>query len=264
MRKSKKILVISDTHCGHRSGLISPEMDSRPGGGNTDALERFAFRRWHWDKFSSVLDTVGKVDIVIANGDLIDGPEPGSGGTELILVDRQDQVAVATDVLKHIKGSPKFFLSYGTGYHTGNVEDWERDIAKAIGGKIGDEDNISVNGVVINYRHHLSGSSVPHGRFTAIAREKLWKDIWALRGEYPTSNIIIRSHVHYHSAISGYDIGPWIAFSTPALQGYHSKYSRRVTGTVDMGVVLLEIEDGDFSFRPIIWRQEFKAPVDAG
>ena len=58
MRKSKKILVISDTHCGHRSGLISPEMDSRPGGGNTDALERFAFRRWHWDKFSSVFYTV--------------------------------------------------------------------------------------------------------------------------------------------------------------------------------------------------------------
>lgn len=134
------------------------------------------------------------------------------------------------------------FLSHNTAYHTGQLEDFEDIIADLVGAqKIGGEDNLDVNGCIINYRHHIGRSSIPHGRHTSIAKEHLWNQLWAQRGEYPLANIIIRSHVHYHA----YAGGPgWVAMTTPALQNYGGKYGSRImSGTVDIGFIVLQIDN---------------------
>jgi len=233
----KRVLVISDFHSGHVLGLTHPGFDYESGRKTETA--HYQVRRTIWDWYKERVTKL-KPDIVIMNGDAIDGKGEKSGGTEQLTTDRDEQCEMAIAALQAIPRRPKLFMSYGTGYHTGNMEDWEDIIAREIGAvKIGAEDTIEVNGLLLNYRHHIGRSGIPHGRHTAVAKEKLWNNIWAERGEYPKADVIIRSHVHYHN----YAGGPgWLALTTPALQGYGSKYgARRCTGAVDVGLVHFDI-----------------------
>ena len=248
-KKTKRVLAIGDFHCGQRGGLTPPEFEP---GGNYDPAH-YSVRRMGWDFYQATVDRL-KPDIVIFNGDAIDGKGFMSGGTELIYTDRNVQVKMAVACLQAIPGNPKIVMAYGTGYHTGKREDWEDQIADLVGAeKIGGEDTIAVNGVVINYRHHLGRSSVPHARHTAIAKEVLWNILWAERGEYPKADILIRSHVHYHNFAGG--VG-WLGMTLPALQGYVSKFGgRRMTGTIDFGLVHFDITSKeDYTWKSHILR----------
>jgi len=237
----KRVLVISDFHSGHVLGLTHPGYDFTTGHKTQTAHYQVRRTIWSWYK-ERVMKL--KPDIVICNGDCIDGKGDKSGGTELLTLDRDEQCEMAIAALQAIPRRPKLFMSYGTGYHTGNNEDWEDIVAREMEAeKIGAEDTIDVNGLLINYRHHVGRSGIPHGRHTAVAKEKLWNAIWAERGEYPKADVIIRSHVHYYNYAGGPN---WLGLTTPALQGYGSKYgARRVTGTVDVGMVHFDIWSKD-------------------
>ena len=165
----KRVLVISDFHSGHVLGLTHPGFDYESGRKTETA--HYAVRRTIWNWYKEKVKSL-KPDIVIMNGDAIDGKGEKSGGTEQITTDRDEQCEMALAGLQAIPRRPKFFMSYGTGYHTGNLEDWEDIIAREIRAeKIGAEDTISVNGLNINYRHHIGRSGIPHGRHTAVAKE---------------------------------------------------------------------------------------------
>jgi hypothetical protein len=208
----------------------------------------YEIRRMCWDWLHKEIQALGPVDLAIWNGDLIDGKGPKSGQTELLTADRGAQTDMAAAAIDAI-GAPANMLAYGTPYHTGNLEDWENEVAAKAKNvaKIGGTDWVTVHGTVIGYRHHCSRSSIPHGPFTLIAKQKLWEGLWAERGEYPDSDILIRSHVHYHCFCGG---PGWVAMTTPALQGYGSKIARRSDGVVDFGFVWLEIwGKGDFQWQ---------------
>ena len=233
----KRVLVISDQHCGHDLGLTHPSDDF------DDGTTHYLVRRTIWEWYKPLVKRL-KPHIVIVNGDAIDGDGKKSGGTEQLTTDRIKQCKMAVKTLKVIPGKPKFFMSYGTGYHTGDDEDFEDIIAREIEAqKIGAEDTIDVNGLLINYRHHIGRSGIPHGRHTAIAKERLWNLIWAERKEYPKADVLIRSHVHYYDFDGDFD---WLGMTTPALQGYGSKYGgRKCTGTVDVGLVYFDVKGKD-------------------
>lgn len=235
--KPKRVVVISDQHAGHIVGLTPPSWDiDRP---RAQLKKSYKMRRALWDFYSQSLKALQPIDILIVNGDCIDGRGEKSGGTELLYVDRNDQVDMAVDGIMEAKAG-KIVMSYGTGYHTGKEEDFEKSIADKVGAaKIGSVDSIDVNGTIINYRHYIGSSQVPHARHTAIARDHLWNVLWAERGEYPLAHIILRSHVHYYSLAGGAD---WIGMTTPGLEGYGSKFgARNISGTVDIGFLYFDI-----------------------
>ena len=256
--KPKRIVCVSDFHAGHIVGLTPPAWDiDRP---RPQLAKSFKMRRALWDFYSQSLKALQPIDILIVNGDCIDGRGEKSGGTELLYVDRQDQVDMAVDCILEAKAE-KVVMSYGTGYHTGKEEDFEKDIAGKVGAaKIGSVDSIEVNGTIINYRHYVGGSQVPHTRHTAIARDHLWNVLWAERGEYPLAHIILRSHVHYHSFAGG---PGWLAMTTPGLQGYGSKFgARNISGMVDIGFVYLDITGkGEYTWGTKIVRMPRSEPV---
>lgn len=255
-RKFVRVLAMSDTHCGHDLGLTHPEADPGP---HLDG-HKFEIRRSMWDWFVEATNRLNP-DILIFNGDAIDGKGRASGGTEQIESDRLRQTEMAAMILESL-GDPKIYMSYGTPYHTGKEEDWEDVLARRVGAvKIGGEDNLDVRGVVFNYKHHLSRSGVPYGRFTSIARDRLWNILWASRGEYPLADIILRSHVHYN-IICG-EPGEWLAMTLPSLQGYGTKYGgRRMTGTVDVGFAIFDVyEKGVWRYEVRKWRAPFQAPL---
>jgi len=255
----RRVLIASDFHSGHVVGLTMKQWDvTSP----LEYLQKAARMRELIREF--YLETIEKlkpIDLLIVPGDCIDGRGERSGGTELLTTDRNVQVKMARDAILAV-GAEVVVGAFGTAYHTGDSEDWEGILASMVNAyKWGSVDSIDVNGLIFNYRHHIGGSQTPIGRHTALAREQIWNLLWAERGEYPRADIILRAHVHYHV----FNGGPgWLAMTTPALQGYGSKFgARRMSGLVDIGLVHFDITSKeDYSWKSHLLRLPMTAPLD--
>ena len=256
--KKKRLVAIGDFHCGHYSGLTPPGWD-----GPRQAEKfpnRYNARRMVWDWYTETLKSLGKIDILLVNGDIIDGRGEKSGGTELLEIDPLEQIEMAIDCIQQANAK-KIVMTFGTQYHTGIETDFEQVAANRLHNcvKIGGEDTYNVNGWLINARHHVGRSSIAHGRFTPLAKEHVFGNImWAAREEYPMADIILRSHVHYFIFCGGAEPKPWLALTLPALQSYGGKFgTRRMTGTVDIGMVVFDLPDkskADYTWTPILTR----------
>jgi len=245
--EAKKIIALGDLHCGHMVGLTHPDYQLSKTSGDKRIAKTALAQSEMWDFYESTIKEIGPVDLLIVNGDAIDGDGVKSGGTELITTDRMEQVDMAYAALSIIDAK-KVHVSYGTGYHTGNQEDFENILADKLDASIRSHEWIDVNGTIFDVRHHVGSSSVPTSRHNAIAREHLWNQLWSDRGKQPRGDIVLRSHVHYH--YHGGD-GYFLGMTLPALQGMGSKFgSRRCTGTVDFGLVEFTVQpDGSYSWK---------------
>lgn len=253
----KRMLILSDLHAGHAVGMTPPAFNPQ----YTDPLMhidseyRSKLYEWTMDEIKKL----GRIDITIHNGDAVDGKGYKSGSTEAIEPDRNRQVEMARTFLEAIN-TKELRLTYGTGYHVGNEEDFEDNLADALGcPRPLAVLNVEVNGLVFNFKHKVGGSQIPHGRLTAQLRDKVWNDIWAQRGEFPKSDVQIRSHNHYFVHGGNYD---FLVIGTPALQGYGSKYGSRImSGTVDYGFIHADIDEkGRLSWEPHILRMPYQPP----
>lgn len=262
MAKSKKktpkrVLALGDLHSGHIIGLTPPSYQY----GTTSRKEPFLsfgkLQKETWDLYAKTIKEIGEVDLLIVNGDCIDGRGDISGSTELITSDRLEQVNIAYEALSIIKAK-NTHISYGTAYHTGKYEDYENLLAEKLNASISAHEWIDVNGCIFDVKHHIGSSGVPHGRHSAIAKERLWNTLWSFKDDQPNANIFIRSHVHYYNYCGGPD---WVGITLPALQGLGSKYgARRCSGIVDFGMVLFEIdENGGWSWKPYITKIKSQA-----
>jgi len=240
-RKRKRIVIISDMHSGHVVGLTPPDFWQNETGGTVPRQDKFArIQRESWEWYRSTIASLKPIDVLLVNGDCIDGRGERSGGTELLTSNRQSQVDMAVQCIKLAKASA-VMMTYGTAYHTGQLEDWEDAIAERVDASIGSHEWPEVNGLVFDMKHHIGSSSIPHGRHTAIARDRLWNVLWAERERQPKARVIIRSHVHYFQAVQTAD---FLALTTPALQAAGTKYGgRRCSGTVDFGLIHFDVDE---------------------
>jgi len=243
----QRILIEADYHSHHRAGLNAPDfwMPERGTNGKWGRMQREL-----WNARCDILEKIGPVDCHAINGDVIDGRGEASGSTEL-LADPSwlNQIENAEQVARQVqfKGKPRIIMSRGTSYHVGKLDDYEDMLADHLGATIKDHPFFTVDGVTFDMKHKIGSSSIPHGRGTPIARDRLWNVLWAEKGEQPKADVIIRSHVHYYSVVGG---ARWVAMTTPALQAAATKYGGRImSGTVDWGVVVFDVEDGEFSWK---------------
>jgi len=250
----KRVVVIADMHCGHRVGLTPPGYQEGirtlrdTSDHKTRQLNSAAkAQKQCWSAYDAIIADLQPIHLLIVNGDAIDGRGHRSGGTELIVDTVDEQCSMAVECIMLAKAK-HIVMTYGTPYHTGNEEDWEDMIARRVkADKIGSHEWPSVNGVVFDCKHKLGGSSIPHGRYTALAREMLWGHEWARDGLQPYANVTVRSHVHYVGFCGS--VGE-IGFTTPALQAMGTKYgARQCSGKVNWGVSYLDVEkDGTFDY----------------
>jgi len=234
-----KILLFSDPHCGHLVGLTPPEWQIPVS--ETSRSQRAKYARtqkeiWGW--YVKTLKEIGKVDHAFVMGDLVDGDGKKSGGTELITTDRSEQCDMAVECLTLIK-TDHMRMVFGTGYHAGNFEDWEAEIAKEMHCKIGSHEFPLVDGVRFDLKHHVASSKHKHLRFTAIATEIKQNNDWANCGCQYRADVTVRGHVHYFDMIKDENS---LGVVCPAMQGYGSKFgARRCSGRVNVGLVVLDI-----------------------
>ncbi len=237
-RKDRKILVMADPHCGHRCGLTPPQW------WDDMAFKWGKLQRTLWDYYIETIELWKPFDLVLVNGDMIDGKAERAGGTQLITTDRYEQADMAVEAILKT-GCKRVRMAYGTPYHAGVFEDHEntvrdRLIAKEVDAQIKSHVFLNVNGREINMKHKIESSSVPYGRLTALLKHIEWNRIWAAMGVQPRADILIRSHVHYCEGPADHD--GTIGLVTPSLQGLGDKFgSRQCVGVVHFGLVRFDI-----------------------
>jgi len=247
---NKRMVVVSDFHSGHEYGLCPPCAHRR-----SESSKQGKFEDALWKFYAKAIDSLKPIDILIVNGDCIEGKGESSGGVELLTPDRHDQAQIAADAIAYAEARTIRIL-YGTRRHVGKDEDFESVVVdklkalKAKDAKIQGHAFFRVNGCGVDVKHKVTSSAIPHGRHTAIAREHLWNVMWAEHERQPRADILVRSHVHYFDYCGGVN---WLGITTPALT-YNSHYGvRECSGIVDVGLLSFDFNDqGGYEWSPIL------------
>jgi len=252
---NKRVLICGDSHSGHRAGLTPPGWQWHEDADAPRKAKWAVLQRECWKWFVREVSRLKPIDLLILMGDIIDGKGRRSGGTELIESDRNEQVDMALKWIRWI-GAKEVRMIRGTPYHVGEEEDWEDDIARSLGCKIGDHDwyEEEKTGIVFDCKHHVVNSTIPHGRATPLLREQLWNLVWAEYEEQPRADILVRAHVHWYLGCDFVVNGrPKRVSTIPALQGMGTRFgARQMSSHVDFGLVHVDIDTktGSYTWVP--------------
>jgi hypothetical protein len=239
---SKRVVVIADLHCGHLFGLTPPGWWSTEDTTSDRLRKAAAYSREFWDFYATEVNALKPIDILIVNGDSIEGKGDKSGGRELRTSDRNEQVKMAAAAID-VAGAKTVRIAYGTAYHTGREEDFESTLPKYIeckDAKVEGHLFLDVNGCNFDIKHKVGRSGIPHGRVTPLMRAALWNEMWAMRDRQPLANVVIRSHVHYYER---WEDDSCTGIITPALQ-YNTIFGiRECEGVVNVGFICIDVDD---------------------
>lgn len=240
----KKIVIISDLHAGSAFGLSSPEYWQR------EYPKRYAMQKESWNAYASMTRKWAKPDLLVVNGDCIDGTQSKSCGAELVTNDRLEQCKMAKICIEAWKAK-KILMTFGTAYHVSETgEDFERQIADDLGATIEGRLFFKIEDLIFDCRHKIGSSGIPHGRATAILRDVSWGILKSALDEEPRADVLVRSHVHYHIWV---EQPGRVAFTTPALQLSRGRYgSRECTGETHWGAIRLTVHKGQIIGKDVI------------
>ena len=249
--RTKRIVFLSCPHCGHRTGLTPPALwwsDKPEDYDGTSSRRRAgygAIQRICWNWYSKTIESLRPIDILCVVGDAIDGKGYRSGGNELVTTDRHVQYEMAETAFRLARAKNYVFIR-GTRYHTGVEEDWEDHIAKAFpaaSSHIHNHKFLQVNGIIFDIKHKVSSSDTPYGRATAIEKQRIWNQEWAIDSRQPLADVVIRAHVHYHKLVSGIrGAKRYLCLTLPSMQELGTEYGEReCSGPVDYGLIYFDV-----------------------
>jgi len=233
MRKqvnSKSIILTADWHVGSETGL-----SATPKNKVQEAL---------LSKFKECLKLYGEPDMLIINGDAIDGDQRKSGGAGLTEGDIREQEKDVIKLIKMVKAKEVFLVS-GTAYHVGIVPS-EQKIADMLNDYCNIKAtyvrklNLTINNwFKLQARHFIGGSNNPAGRATAAGRANMWEVLNAYQTGDKAADLSLFAHVHYYDLHQS-------AFGTtmvlPCFQAYGTPYGdEKCSGHIDIGMVRLTV-----------------------
>jgi len=232
--KPTRVMIMSDLHCGNVSGIVPKHLWQR-------YSPFYHQQRTVWNFYNKAVETVKRerpVDLLVVNGDAIDGKGEKAGGTEIFLADRQDQYLCAKDVIDVVEAKEHHF-TFGTPYHTGKGEDWERPLAEIYNAPIDPVAQFSIHGIGFNVKHKVGASQIHYNRANQISKERLNNLIWADYNGQLNARIVVRSHTHGFIYAGDHR---FLACVTPGMQGFGSKYGSRQAGNlIAVGFIIVDV-----------------------
>jgi hypothetical protein len=196
------IVFINDLHCGSKRGLTPPSFwDSY----TSDGV------KWLWEKWESFHDEVktlfGEIDLLISNGDLIDGIQKRSDGVGLITSSYSGQVDIAIEALKpFISSYKKIIRIEGTWHHEGmhqalRILDEHFGIKTPQTAKDALVRDIQLDErAILNVKHQPEGSGTLY-KGTSLDREALWATMAETIHGLPKATHIVRAHLHTYASL---------------------------------------------------------------
>lgn len=98
-----RILVISDFHCGHLTGLTPPDWQWQNESETAWRKEICRYQKWAWNEYVSYLDEFRPYDRLLVLGDCVDGKGERIGGREQLTTDRDEQAEMAVACIQETK-----------------------------------------------------------------------------------------------------------------------------------------------------------------
>jgi predicted phosphodiesterase len=216
----KKVLLLSDMHVGSKWGLWPPNFKAKSARSNEiEDIPQNAVNKAIWQHWLKMLATLKKEkpDIIILNGDLIEGDQRKEKGRGLVTPELFQQCAACIAILKTLPKVPMYFTA-GTDYH--QLPDGisaDLYIADQMGGEYGDELVIEDCGLRIFARHTI-GTSQGSWQYmtTAPAKEQMLLYLNQASDKYGKIDIAVFSHRHQFVSAQ---FSSGIALITPCWQG---------------------------------------------
>jgi len=235
-----RVLLLSDSHCGSNVGLTPPAYQysyiATPQSEDHRIRNKWSkLQEECWSWYIATLELLKPIDKCFILGDMIDGDGSRSGGTELIVTDRNVQVSMALECIQQVEAD-YYCMVFGTPYHNGQAEDFEMNIAERLDCKIGGHEWETVNGCIFDLKHKQGNCINPA---TSLYNEIRDSREWSSLGEQPRPDIIVRAHTHRYCKFEMEEI---TALSLPATQAYGTKYgSRQCSRKVQFGLVAVDV-----------------------
>ena len=266
-RGSKTIGILSDLHVGSKYALCSDEPELDDGGSyRPSKIQKKLFQAYK----ESIDELTTKPDILVLNGEPIDGSNPRSLGESCWSTNHFDQM---NDAEKLVKMFPhlKLYLIRGSGYHvTRESTNFEKIFGKKLGAErytsvIGNqtytdfEATFKVFGKHIHFTHHLGYSGWWQYRSTPIARE-LVKMHFNHKANGFHTDVLVRSHVHYYVEVRFPNTK---GLSTPAWKfpdGFLYRQGEPEMPTVGNIEIIIE-PNGKIEIEPHLAQMNFEKPV---
>lgn len=237
----RNLVVVSDTHCGCRLGLMNPEkLVYLDDGGNYTAsdFQRKMWKLWRefWDEWVPEA-TQGEPYDLVHNGDVIDGVHHNS--TTQISHNILDQLKIARAVLGpevavcKARGGTYYHIR-GTAAHVGESSFYEEQLAESLGAKpnglgqfarydlwkrVG-KSNKRVYAPLVHLLHHIGTTSSAAHESSAVNAELTAEYVEAARWGREPPDYVVRSHRHRSIAVDLNSAkGDAAGIVTPAWQG---------------------------------------------
>ena len=256
MKKYRRVVVISDTHCGHRAGLCSPdyqyEIKKNPRSQTIRDRNKFAvIQREIWSWYAKTMKDLQPIDTLFHLGDCIDGNSPKNSGIEEMEVDRLKQCDIAVDCINESKAK-NIILIRGTDYHVGGSTEYENVVYDRItppgSKKIGNHEWVEFfdGKIIFDLKHKVGNTTVPYSQGTSISKDRYMNLLWAERDLQPKANIFIRGHIHKDFFAGDSD---FLSLSMPSLQ-WTTNYGAKVCSSrVSVGLAVFDLcSDGTYSW----------------
>lgn len=209
-KKSKpirKVLVISDTHCGSKLGLCPPNATSVEG----DPISQSAENAWVWERWCE-FQTQWLPDIIkgdpyalVLNGDLIEGVH--HGGSQVLSNQPADHFLIASLALEPVAAkAAKVFVILGTETHTGAHS--EHQMAYMLGAEPNGkrhawpELNLQVHGCSCKFVHHMPTSAVDWTRGGGLSRQRAAAQLEAARHGETVPKVVVGGHRHIFDCLT--------------------------------------------------------------
>ena len=247
-RKLNRIGIVSDLHCGSRWGLRpNPHM------GDYKVIEA---NIWLWECWKRMIRLWGDLDLLILNGDMIDGIQKRSDSTGLVTPNMSEQTALAIECLRPLVAkSKKVIRMTGTPHHetfhgplstldaTFGITrpDAPRDMVRDIYLDGGPEDE--ENSIILNVKHNPEGQKTLY-LGTVLDRETRWSVLAESAHAIPRAHFIVQSHIHFASFF-GDIVQKKIIITTPCfcMQQPYAVEKRYYGWKPTIGGLLLERDD---------------------
>jgi hypothetical protein len=272
-QKPRNLVVVSDTHCGCRLGILHPDGAAVDGGGRY-MPSKFQSQMWtlwreFWDEWIPEV-TRGEPYDLVHNGDAIDGVHHRS--TTQISHNLEDQQRIAEAVLDEqvmrCKASGgTYYHIRGTEAHVGQSGEYEERLARRIGAKPNDENQYArfdlwkrvgtqtkrVRAPLVHLLHHIGTTASAAHESSAVNAELTASYVEAARWGREPPDFIVRSHRHRSIAVDlNSSKGYAAAIVTPAWQG-RTPFTWKIPGArisePQVGGVIIRQGEEEFYYR---------------